>query len=428
MIYFLFIKITTANEKEMLISKADNIIENVNVNTLLTQHSENTLQSFLPDNSMIRIVDKEGNVINQITDDQDVAKIKEKFMKGPSSDLFSVNGHKILFLRSPIKFEGNIIGTLEMGEKLVSLEGNIKTLIYLLLFSSLGAVLLTTVCSMVLSKMMLRPISNMIYTMKEIDTSLTFKKIRVAGKQKDEIYELISTFNHMIERLEANFMKQQQFVSDASHELKTPLTIIQSYADMLIRWGIKDPEIAKEAITAIHDESLHMRKLTKQMLELASSEKESNLTVNEIELVGLCENVGGLLGTLYNRSIKVTASSNQMIIWGDSLKIKQLLLILTDNALKYSQKAVKIQLNQYSDQTLIIVKDFGIGIPKEEIEHIFERFYRVDKSRARKTGGTGLGLSIAKSIVLQHGGMINVLSEEGIGTEVIIKFPNNETS
>ncbi|WP_027417094.1 HAMP domain-containing sensor histidine kinase [Aneurinibacillus terranovensis] len=422
-IYFLFIKITTANEKEMLFSKADNIVENVSVSDLLTQHKENVLQKFLPDNSMIRVVDKDFNIVNQITDDPDAIKIKQKLTQASNSDLYSVNGHKILIVRSPIRVEGTVIGTLEMGEKLVSLEGNINTLISVLLFSSLGAVLLTIVSGMLLSRMMLRPLSNMIHTMKEIDTSLTFKKIPVEDKPKDEIYQVISTFNHMIERLETDFMKQRQFVSDASHELKTPLTIIESYANMLKRWGMNDAEIQKEAITSIHEEALHMKKITQQLLDLASSEKEDNLTIQEFDLVGLCENVGKLLRKLYHRSIKIISISNPMFIVGDSLKIKQLLLILVDNSLKYSKQAVEIHLNQNPEQTFIKVKDYGIGIPEEEIDLIFDRFYRVDKSRARKTGGTGLGLSIAKSIVIQHGGAIHVLSKEGIGTEVVIKLP-----
>jgi two-component system, OmpR family, sensor histidine kinase ArlS len=423
--YFLFIKITTANEKEMLVSKADNVVENVNANILLTQHKENVLQTFLPDNSMIRVIDKEGDTVNQITDDLDVTKITGIFTQAASSDLYSVNGHKILIVRSPILLEGRVIGTLEMGEKLVSLEGNISTLISLLLFSSLGAVLLTIISSMLLSKMVLRPLSNMIRTMKEIDTSLTYKKIRVEEKPKDEIYQLITTFNHMIERLEANFMQQRQFVSDASHELKTPLTIIESYTNMLLRWGMNDAEVQKEAITSIHEEALHMKKLTKQMLDLASSEKENNLAINEFDLVELCETAAKLFKNLYSRSIKITADSHLMMMYGDSLKIKQLLLILLDNALKYSKKAVEIHLNHNDKQTIIRVIDYGIGIPKEEIDHIFERFYRVDISRTRKTGGTGLGLSIAKSIVDQHGGTIEVLSEEGMGTQVIIKLPTN---
>ncbi|WCK52554.1 HAMP domain-containing histidine kinase [Aneurinibacillus sp. Ricciae_BoGa-3] len=422
-IYFLFIKITTANEKEMLVSKADNVVENVQPSILLTQHKENLLQTFLPDNSMIRVVDKEGDMVNQLTDDLDVTKIAGKFTPASSSDLYSVNGHQILIVRSPIVVEGRAIGTLEMGEKLVSLEGNISTLISLLLFSSLGAVLLTIMSSMLLSKMMLRPLSNMILTMKEIEESLTFKKIRVEEKPQDEIYQLISTFNHMIERLQMSFMKQRQFVSDASHELKTPLTIIESYTNMLLRWGMNDAEVQKEAIGSIHEEAIHMKKLTKQMLDLTSSEQENNLSFHEFDLVELCNNVGKLLADLYNRSIKITPDSPSIMIFGDSLKIKQLLLILIDNALKYSKKAVEIHISQNQKQTIIRVIDYGIGIPKDEIENVFERFYRVDASRARKTGGTGLGLPIAKSIVNQHQGTVEVLSEEGMGTEVIIKLP-----
>jgi two-component system, OmpR family, sensor histidine kinase ArlS len=424
-IYFLFIKISTENAKEMLFTNADNIVENVNASTLLTQHKDALLEKFLPDNSMIRVVDKDVHILNQISNEPDITTIKQQFTPISNSDLYTVNGHKILVVRSPIRSEGTVIGTLEMVEKLDSLQANINTLIILLLFSSLVAVVLTIISSMLLSRMMLRPLSNVIYTMKEVDTSLTFKKIPINVKPKDEMYQLISTFNHMIERLETDFIKQRQFVSDASHELKTPITIIESYTNMLIRWGMNDPEVQKEAITSIHEEALHMKKITQQLLDLASAEKEGNLSMEQVDLLELCENVRNLLGKLYSRPIKISSVSPPFIVWGDPLKLKQLLLILLDNALKYSKKAVEIYLNHNNEQTFIHVKDYGIGILMEDVDHIFERFYRVDQSRNRQTGGTGLGLPIAKSIVIQHGGTIHVLSDEGIGTEVIIKLPRN---
>jgi two-component system, OmpR family, sensor histidine kinase ArlS len=231
------------------------------------------------------------------------------------------------------------------------------------------------------------------------------------------------TFNGMIHRLQENMEKQNQFVSDASHELKTPLTVILSYANFLRRHGLENKEIAEEAIDAIHSEATRIQKMTETFLDLATLEKENVLEIIEVNLVSLCQNILKQLKAVYKREITFHYEECPIIIRADELKIKQVIIILLDNAMKYSNNKIDVFLEKNEQHAIIRVKDYGIGIPQEEINNIFERFYRVDKARSRETGGTGLGLHIAKSIMKLHKGEIKITSKEEEGTEIVLFFP-----
>jgi hypothetical protein len=223
--------------------------------------------------------------------------------------------------------------------------------------------------------------------------------------------------------LENNFEKQQQFVSDASHELKTPVTIIESYASMLKRWGMKDPILLEESVEAIYSEAVRMKEMTKQMLMLANQDTEWINDYQQVDFVSLSVETSKLIKSVYNQNISICTQYDRVVARADKQKMKQLLFILLDNALKYSYSAIKLYVGYKNDRVFFTVEDHGIGIPKEDITHIFDRFYRVDKARNRETGGTGLGLSIAKKIVDTHGGNIDVGSTEGVGTSFTVSIP-----
>jgi signal transduction histidine kinase len=218
-------------------------------------------------------------------------------------------------------------------------------------------------------------------------------------------------------------------VSDASHELKTPLTVIEGYANMLRRWGLKDEENGRVAVEAIYSEAVRMKQMTEHFLHLASTENMPELTMEPIELVSFSEHTVDMLRKLYHREIKVISTNQTLLLKANAGTLNQLLHILLDNALKYSKDAIELFLSEKEHSVThqagieIRVKDLGIGIPKDELHRVFERFYRVDPSRHRKTGGTGLGLSIARNIVRLHGGTIDIESKEHIGTEVTVFIP-----
>lgn len=258
----------------------------------------------------------------------------------------------------------------------------------------------------------------MINTMEDIERSGVPKKIMIHNDTKDELQTLANTFNRMIDRLEENFEKQSRFVSDASHELRTPLTVIKSYASLLKRHGLEDKEVAEEAIQAINSEATRIQKMTETFLDVASIEKEMALKMSVVNLVSFCQTILKQMKQVYKREISLHYEESPILIMADELKIKQVIIILLDNAIKYSHDKIDVFLVKNGDNVIVRIKDYGIGIPQDETKNIFERFYRVDKARSRETGGSGLGLYIAKSIMKLHKGKIKIKSKEGEGTEV----------
>ncbi|HWI49394.1 MAG TPA: ATP-binding protein [Rummeliibacillus sp.] len=184
--------------------------------------------------------------------------------------------------------------------------------------------------------------------------------------------------------------------------------------------------MAGEAIQAIHSEATRIQKMTDTFLELATLEKENVIEMKEVNLVTLCKNTLNELKYVYKRAITFHYEDDSFVIRADELKIKQIVIILLDNAMKYSNERIEVFLEKNDQSVIVCVKDYGIGIPENEMNQIFERFYRVDKARSRETGGTGLGLSIAKSIITQHNGEITINSKEGIGTEVKLLLPRGD--
>ena len=241
-----------------------------------------------------------------------------------------------------------------------------------------------------------------------------------------ELQGLESAVNDLMDRMHAAYREQTRFVSDASHELRTPIAVIQGYADMLSRWGKDDPTVLEEGIAAIRSESAHMNKLIEQLLFLARGDSgRTRMTAENCDLCQIVQEVYEEFDMITpNRTWRVQ-TQGEVTAWCDSAMIKQTLRILTENAVKYTQDGDSITLRAYISKGLpaVEVQDNGIGIAKEDLPHIFDRFYRADPNRTRKTGGTGLGLSIAKWIVDQHGGHFDVLSRPDFGTRITVLLP-----
>lgn len=239
---------------------------------------------------------------------------------------------------------------------------------------------------------------------------------------------LEGAINSLLERTRQSYQQQARFVSDASHELRTPIAVIQGYANMLDRWGKEDQHILEESITAIKSESDHMKTLVEQLLFLARGDSgRTKLTMETFSLSNVIREV-------YDESVMIdtqhkyviNSSPEDICVTGDLSMIKQAARILVDNAAKYTSAGAQITLSaKYNDKNepCFIVQDEGIGIAESDVSQVFERFFRSDPARSREGGGTGLGLSIAKWIVDKHGGYFQVLSRQEIGTRITICLP-----
>lgn len=294
----------------------------------------------------------------------------------------------------------------------------------LILMDAIG-ILLAFLIGKYISHLFLQPVITIRQTAERISIEDLGQRIPISGPD-DEMKGLSLTFNSMIERLEESFKQRNQFISDASHELRTPISVIQGYANLVNRWGKSDPNVLQEAIDSIMAETEHMSTLIKKLLFLAKGDQNKN-HIQKIEL-SLNETVEEIVKELNVLEIKrkiVFQQQDQVILYADSDLMKQLLWIFTENALKYtSEESGKIIFRVYSEGEYgcISVADNGAGMDKEDIPLIFDRFYRSDKSRNKEIPGTGLGLSIAKWIIEIHKGTVSVKSEKGKGSIFLCKF------
>ena len=272
-----------------------------------------------------------------------------------------------------------------------------------------------------------REIESLAGELDKIDAGHLDSRINLPPTQK-ELRSLAQSINEMMDRVNQAYSAQMRFVSDASHELRTPIAVIQGYAALLDRWGKADPDALQESIDAIRGEAASMERLVEQLLFLARGDNDSQPVKKErLDLTELAGEVLREEEMIHpERTFLPRWGEDPVSIDADPGLMKQLLRILMDNSLKYSPEEGRIYLRvlQRKGYIRLTVQDEGMGIPPEGIPHIFERFYRTDQSRDRKTGGTGLGLSIAKWIVEHHGGWFEVVSRPDVGTRITAVLPS----
>ena len=271
-----------------------------------------------------------------------------------------------------------------------------------------------------------REIESLTGELDKIDAAHLDSRIDLPPTQK-ELRSLAQAINELMDRVNQAYSAQMRFVSDASHELRTPIAVIQGYAALLDRWGKTDPEALQESIDAIRGEAASMERLVEQLLFLARGDNDSQpVKMETLDLTDLAGEVLREEEMIHpERTFLPRWGEDPVSIYADPGLMKQLLRILMDNSLKYSPPEGRIYLRVLASQghVRLTVQDEGMGIPPEGIPHIFERFYRTDQSRDRKTGGTGLGLSIAKWIVERHGGWFEIVSRPEVGTRITVVLP-----
>lgn len=269
----------------------------------------------------------------------------------------------------------------------------------------------------------IRPISRMTEQVKTISSENLSMRLDPTESQ-DELRDLTLEINSMLESLEESFERQANFVSDASHELKTPLSVIIGNANLIKRWGKDDPAIMNESIDVIAREAANMKKIVDQLLWLA---KLGKFTVSKTDL-NLCELVLDVVDSykIIDCARDITFDGAEVWVSSDRALVTEALRALIDNAIKYTTAVtgrVDVGLMAIDGMACITVTDNGPGIAPENQKKVFDRFFRVDKTRGRESGSSGLGLTITKTIVEMLGGVIELESELGIGSRFTIKLP-----
>jgi heavy metal sensor kinase len=327
-------------------------------------------------------------------------------------------------LTMPVFPEQDIMYIVQVASPLDSIQGaldDFKEILFVLLPL---AVFITGIIGVFLAKITLNPVDRIIKTVQKITAESLKLRIQMPGT-RDEIERLAATFNDMLDRLEKAFSSQKHFIQDASHELKTPLTILQGELEVTLK-RIRTAAEYEEVLKSSLEEIRRISSIVENLLLLARVEnRETGLDVREFNLQRvLQEAVNGMEILAREKSLALNLSPDgAVMIRGDEQKLKQVFLNLLDNAIKYTPPhgSVSMSASITADSVRITVQDTGIGIPPAELPHIFDRFYRVDKARSSR--GFGLGLSIARSIVEAHRGTISAESSLNRGSTFIVLLP-----
>ena len=285
------------------------------------------------------------------------------------------------------------------------------------------------ILALFLSRVLTTPIVNLSKSMRKMGKGDL--SVRVPEKGSGELRQLAETYNTMAAQLENMDQSRNQFVSNASHELKTPLATMKIMLETMIYQPDMPAEVRQEFMADMNHEIARLTGIITDLLTLTRMDNKSDaMKVEEIDLSALtAETVRLLIPVARKRGQYLESSiAPDLHLQGDRSKLNQVLYNLIDNAMKYTQDGgeIHVSLQAEEDQMVWRVKDNGVGIPAEDQEHIFDRFYRVDKARSRETGGTGLGLSIVRQLVGMHGGQITVESQPGQGSCFIVRLPRQE--
>ncbi len=326
----------------------------------------------------------------------------------------------------PLVLDGKTIGFVQVGRS----NGESYAVLHRLRLGLIGvglfSLLLAGGTAWAVAGGALKPIATITRTARAIALSRGFSRRIEDTGSRDELGQLGITFNEMLASLEQAYAGQQQFIADASHELRAPLTTVRANLELLDRIGnnLSDGE-RNELVEAAAKEADRMARLVADLLSLARADAGQKLQKRMVELDRLLLEVFGE-AKLRAKGIRLMIDEvDQVSLKGDSDRLKQLIWVLVDNAIRYTPSEGEVRLSLCKDRTAAIleVADTGIGISAEDLPHIFDRFYRADKARVRDAAGTGLGLAIAKWIVEQHGGDIDAESSLGKGSNFRVRLP-----
>jgi len=305
---------------------------------------------------------------------------------------------------------------LEVAQSLAPTDSAIGGVGLAVLISMVVILTLALISGAILVRRALSPVKRITTTAQGISSSSDLSRRVGYRGPSDEIGQLATTFDHMIERLDRAFQSQKNFVADASHELRGPLTVIQGNLDLLKR-NLSE-EDRRESVRALEAETARMTRIMSNLLVLAELESGQSEQQEMVSLKEMLLDAGERAMHMAGDRRIVIERQEDLWVKGDADRLEQVLRNLVDNAIRYTPEGGTITLSLFQDGgwALLKVADTGIGISPEHLPHIFDRFYRADKARSRASGGTGLGLAIVKGIVEQHGGRVTVTSEPGKGS------------
>jgi len=382
----------------------------------------------------IQILDRHGLVIAKSSNlgDMRMPISKEAYEAAVKKDTTFENVRKVWkypvrIVTKPIVLkEYGLVAIVQVGYSLEGMDEIFYAVASLFIYVMLGSIVIAGGAGWFLARKSLKPVNAITKAARRIGAENLNERIGV-DVPHDEIGRLATTINEMIERLEGSFMRIRQFTADASHELKTPLTVLKGEIEMALR-AKDDPEYTRQVLLSSLEEIDRMSYIVRNLLDLAMIDVEKGAASGQtVRLDGvLTERLEHFKKLALDRRVELDIIKNkEASANGDPMRVGQLFYNLIVNALKYTPAGgrVEVSLDVEGAKAVFKVKDTGIGISDADLPYVFDRFYRVDKARSSEAGGAGLGLSICKEIVVAMGGVIEVKSESGRGSLFIVRLP-----
>jgi len=339
------------------------------------------------------------------------------------------HGNRFYVVGKPIKMGKSTRSAIYIVASMKKIDNSLQRLRNLLMLSGLGAFLLALGMILIMSKLLSRPLLQMLKMTEKMAKGNWDARLQIGSR--DEIGLLGYSINDLAASLQRYRDTRRAFFSNISHELRTPVTYLQGYAKVLKDGLVDSDKEKKQYLSIIYQESVRLEHLISDLFDLSKMEEgQLKLSMEWLdlkEIVKIAVEKVKLKAEIKRLSLQTDLHDPIPLIRGDHKRMEQVLLNLLENAIRYTEKgSVVVRLVKQKEATVLSVSDTGIGIPKDELPYIFERFYRVEKSRAREYGGTGLGLSIVKKYVDMQGGTVQVDSEPGKGTTFRLIFSHEK--
>lgn len=335
------------------------------------------------------------------------------------------SGGQLLVVDRVLRSNGTAIGVAHVAERLDNVRLVLRQARSILLWSTIGGTLIVGAASFFIAGTAIDPIKRLTEAMAEIGSDQLNR--RLSTTRTDEAGKLAAAFNAMLARLEEAFARERQFITDASHELKTPLTVINANAQLLKRWGNDEPEVRAESLDAIITESQQLAGMVSGMLTLAKADSGDQIPKEPLLLDRLIRDVVTYARPRAEQKalvLEARVPAGDALVLGDESLLRQLLNNLIDNAIKFTERGqIDVILSRTEGMARVDVADTGVGIEPESAERLFDRFFRSDASHSRTIEGTGLGLAIVRSIARIHGGTVRAAPREGGGTRFTFELP-----
>jgi len=340
----------------------------------------------------------------------------------------TVEGQRMLVLLIPVRYRmsrgAEILGVVQLSTPLAPIESVLLRQRLLLVLGSSLALILATLGGLWLTGSALTPLRRMISTSRTIAEGDLSQRVNLP-RRRDEVGQLASAFDEMVARLEDTFAAQRRFVADAAHELRTPLTALAGSLEVLLRGAQDDPNARARLLRAMYHEVSRLTRLSEQLLDLTRLHERAPLHRCPVDLPAFMSEFVQQARLLARNRQVIDMAGPPVSLSADPDALKQVLFNLVDNAVQHTPEGGSIHLGWRCNNggVEIEVADDGEGIAAEDLPHIFEPFYRGDRSRSRRQGGTGLGLSLVRGLVEAHGGEIAVSSQPGQGTRFTVRLP-----